>query len=745
MIYKNLIRRKGRTILAVLGISIGVAAIIGLGALTEGLQAGYGSVLTGSEADLVLRDADTLDLLVSSIDEQVGQELMVMPEVSAVSPMIQGLVQAESALYFFVFGYPEGSFALERFQLIDGFPLYSREANEMRGKPIMLGSVAAESYNVGVGGSLRIGETAYRVVGIYETGEAFEDGGAIIRLANAQILLGMNHKVSAYYLQLKDPSLADRLITRVERKYPELLISTAENMANESSITDLIKIMVSVVGGLAILIGGVAMTNAQLMAVFERTREIGVLRALGWSRYRVMLMILAESVLIGILGGFVGTGLAWLMLAANQEALSAFGATTKISPELLRQALVVVFLLGIFGGLYPALRASRLQPVEALRYEGGTMGGKAARLPVGGMVIQNLWQRKARTFLTLIVIAITIGATLTINTMLGSVDNIFGTFFSGAEIAIREADVANLILSLVDEKDVERIAAMPEVKNVSGILFSAILSQETGVSILQGYAPREQAILSFNIVEGERISSSRQIMIGRQVAEAQNLGVGDTINLGDRRYRIVGIYEHSLAVFEMGGVISLRDAQNFTGHPGKVTFFSVSLHDPSQAEEVVKKINSKFPQVHASLSGDFASESPNIQSADILSEGISILAVLVGGIGMMNTMLMSTLERTREIGVLRALGWRRRAILGLIMNESLVLGFLGALAGMALSVGWVTLIQTILIHDDSLQLVWTMENVIRALAVALGLALLGGFYPALRATRLPPVEALRYE
>ena len=457
------------------------------------------------------------------------------------------------------------------------------------------------------------------------------------------------------------------------------------------------------------------------------------------------MMILGESVLIGILGGVVGTGLAWLMLAINQEALSAFGATTEISPEMLLQALVIVFFLGILGGLYPAFRASRMQPVEALRYEGGTMGAKAVRLPFGGMAIKNLWQRKARTFLTLVVIAITIGATLTINTMLGSVDNIFGTFFSGAEIAIREADVANLILSLVDEKNVDRIAAMPEVKNVSGILFSAMMSEETGVFILQGYAPREEAILSFKIVEGERIRSSRQIMIGRQIAEAQNLGVGDTINLVERRYRIVGIYEHSLALFEMGGVISLRDAQKFTGHPGKVTFFSVSLHDPSQAEEVLEKINAKFPEIHASLSGDFFSESPNFQSADILSGGISILAVLVGGIGMMNTMLMSTLERSREIGVLRALGWRRRAILGLIMSESLVLGFLGALAGIALSVGWVTLIQTILIHDDSLKLIWTMENVIRALVVALGLVLIGGFYPALRATRLQPVEALRYE
>ena len=112
---------------------------------------------------------------------------------------------------------------------------------------------------------------------------------------------------------------------------------------------------------------------------------------------------------------------------------------------------------------------------------------------------------------------------------------------------------------------------------------------------------------------------------------------------------------------------------------------------------------------------------------------------------MMNTMLMAVLERTREIGILRALGWRQRAVLSLIMRESLALGLLGGLAGIALSICLVTLIQSIAIHDDSIRMIWTMENVIRSLVVALLLALVGGFYPALRATRLQPVEALHYE
>ena len=89
--------------------------------------------------------------------------------------------------------------------------------------------------------------------------------------------------------------------------------------------------------------------------------------------------------------------------------LAAWGATTSnIDSSLLAQAFTTVVILGVVGGLYPAWRASRLEPVEALRYEGGA-GGKAQRLPVGGMAAQGLWQRKARTFLTLGVIGITIG------------------------------------------------------------------------------------------------------------------------------------------------------------------------------------------------------------------------------------------------------------------------------------------------------------------------------------------------
>ncbi len=106
-----------------------------------------------------------------------------------------------------------------------------------------------------------------------------------------------------------------------------------------------------------------------------------------------------------------------------------------------------------------------------------------------------------------------------------------------------------------------------------------------------------------------------------------------------------------------------------------------------QAEKVVEIINTQFPEVHASLTGDFAEQMPDFEAMDAMMAAISFLAIFVGGLGVMNTMLMAVLERTREIGVLRALGWRRLRILGMILQEALMLGILGGLAGILIALG----------------------------------------------------------
>jgi ABC-type antimicrobial peptide transport system permease subunit len=689
MIFKNLFRQKGRTLLTMFGISIGVAAIVGLGALADGLQAGYDSILTGSNADLILSQPDAVDLTTTSVDENLAADLIAMSEVSSVSGMLQGFVPAENNPFFFVYGYPGDSFVLNRFQIIEGSDLTSRQARQVHGTPLLLGASAAEALSKNAGDTLRIMESVFRIVGIYETGATLEDNGAVILLEDAQEVLGKPRQVSVFYIQLKDPGLQDRVEKRAARLWPDLALSSADEFADQQVLGNYIQAAVWGIAGLAILIGGVSMMNAQLMSVVERTREIGVLRATGWSSRRVLGMMMSESLLVSILGGVVGVLLGWLVLVVFSNVVGFFGASAaNVNMGILVQAFGTVVVLGLVSGFFPAWRASRMQPVEALRYEGGTSGSDVRRFPSGGMPVQNLWQRTSRTLLTLGVIGITVGGIMALEGIIAGVMDVISAISGDSEIILRQAGVADTEFSALDERIGEKIAVLPGVVHVSGLGFTGTILPESGaIFIMFGYAPNEYAINQFNVVEGDRLTSNHQILLGRMMSNSLNKSVGDTIEVGGSRFKVVGIYESGSVWEEMGGVISLRDAQAYMGRPRKVSMYMVKVDDPSIAPEIAKRINNEFPEVHASLSSEFVEQMPDMQNVDGILAAISFLAIGVGGTGVLNTMLMSVLERTREIGVLRALGWRRRRVLGMIMNESLLLGLAGGVVGILVAFG----------------------------------------------------------
>jgi len=369
MILKNLFRRKGRTILTLVGIAIGVAAIVALGAMAEGMRAGYTAMAQGSQADLVLTQKGAMDITMGGVEETVADQLRAWPEVADVDGMLMGNVQAEKSPYFFIFGYDPGGFAIAHFRTVEGQGL--AEARGVRGKPLILGRGAAQSMGKEVGDTLRVTGGTFRIVGIYETGDAFEEGGAVIPLKEAQVLLLQPRRVSMLYIRLRDPAGADRLRARVERHFPDLILSTTAEFADRQQM---IKVMEGFAWGIAVLaviIGGVGMTNTLFMSVFERTREIGLLRALGWRRGRVLRLILSESLALCLLGGLVGIGLGVVAAFLLRGSLAFFmGAQgVQFSPQLFARALVTVAVMGLVGGTYPAWRATRMRPVEALRYE----------------------------------------------------------------------------------------------------------------------------------------------------------------------------------------------------------------------------------------------------------------------------------------------------------------------------------------------------------------------------------------
>lgn len=749
MIYKNLLRRKIRTLLTMAGIAIGVAAIVSLSALADGFKMGYTALLRGSQADLILSQPNAFDLSMSSIDESLLAEIATMPEIDQISGMIQGYSEAEGQPFFFVFGYPPDSFVLSRYVIQAGVTLDSAEAKAVRGRPLLLGSAAAEVLKKSVGETLRVGGTVFRIVGIYETGDAMEDAGAVMSLKNAQEILGKPRQVSLFYIKLKDTQLRDRLMQRVQRRFPDLSIGGVQELTEQTSLADFFESYVWVISSLAILVGGVGMMNSQLMSVFERTREIGVLRAMGWRKGTILGMIFGEALVVCLGGGVLGSLLGVLLIYALSTTTTFFGVNlSTLRLDQFVTAFIVVIVLGISGGLYPAWRAAQLQPIEALRYEGGGSGSKTRRLPFGGLTLQSLWQRSTRTGLTLFAIALTVGGIMALEAVIRGAFKELDSMILGtnAEIMLRQANVSDTSFSAIDEQILGRIAALPQVQAVSGLIFTAVTMPEAGgFFIVQGYAPNEFSIQRIKVVEGQPLATNHQIVVGRMMMETLGKKIGDTIELSGVRFRIVGVYESKISWEELGGVITLRDAQSLTGRPRKVTMAAVKLRDPKTAREVVERINRQFPEVHATLSAEFSSQMPDRKSTEVMLNAISFLAIFVGGIGVLNTMLMSVFERTREIGVLRALGWRRRRVLGMILKEALVLGVLGGAAGIFFAFLLAFALNLTPMVGGLLTTVWEWDIFARALGVAVALGVLGGIYPSYRATRLPPVEALRYE
>ncbi|MBN1812278.1 MAG: ABC transporter permease [Anaerolineae bacterium] len=751
MIFKNLFRRKGRTILTLVGISIGVAAIIALGAISKGLKAGFAAMTQGSQADLVISQAESMSALVSSVDETVADEVRTLPGVADVNGMLYTNALLDNTTYLIVFGYDPDGFAIDHFRIVEGQPL--AEARSVRGKPVILGRQAAESMDVGVGDALRITGSAFRVVGIYETGSGFEDAAAVVPLQEAQTLALQPHRASVLYVKLDDPGQADPLRARIERRFKDLSVATSAGFASQEELFDLLDGIAMAVAGLAVVIGGIIMTNTLWMSVFERTREIGVLRSLGWRRRRVMGMILGESVILALLGGLIGSGLGLLSLVAIRESGSVLGIFgSRLTPDIFVRALVTVLALGVVGGAYPAWWASRLLPVEALQYEGG---GKArtSRLPGGmtpvklmGLTGRNLWRRRTRTALTLLSIGVSIAAVVALGGVAGGMLGAFTTMMrdSQTDLFVAEAGV-DMDFSAIDERVGARLAARAEVDGVSGMFWTGASTEEMPMLIIYGYHPREFAIRRYRIIEGEPLSGRRQIIVGRMAAEKIGVEVGDTFRLLNSNFRVVGIYETGTAFEDAGVVVGLREAQSITGKLRQVQFYLVSLRDPDQVDVVQADLEAAFPDLDFSLTSELAENTSDFRVMQEMADQLSLAAVFIGALGMLNTMLMSVLERTREIGVLRSLGWRRRQVLWMILKESLVLGVIGGIFGIPVGMGLGLLVGTAGIWGGALEPTYTPQLFAQAVVVAAVAGVIGGLYPAWRATRMRPVEALRYE
>jgi ABC-type antimicrobial peptide transport system permease subunit len=666
--------------------------------------------------------------------------------VEAVAGTVAELIQMPDMPYFIAKGEDPRGFVIGAYNLTAGARISGR-------RQAMLGKTTAKNLKKQVGDTLRISDTGYQVVGIYETGVALEDGGAVIPLDDAQRAFDKRSQLSYLSVKVRDAREIDAVKRRIETQFPDVVAARSGEATKQSEALDLYRSFGWFLGIFAVLVGGLGMMNTTLMSVLERTREIGVLRALGWRRRRVVGLILGESLVVAGLGGAVGVllGVALTALASLSPAVESM-LQGVFTPRLFLQAMLLALALGAISGVYPAWRASRLQPVEAMRQEGGAgarIGPAAAALGrhIPWSSMRNLLRRPTRTIVTVMGIGIGVGFVVALMAVTEGMKGAYNQMASAgqSDLLAEQRSASDLAVSRIDERVADRLRQDPEVASVSGLLIGTASTADTPYLFVFGLDTAEDYIQHFRVREGRSIQRPREVMLGRSAANSMRKHVGDRLQLAGSSFNVVGIYENGTIYEDIAVTMSLRDAQERFGKARNVSLLAIRLRDPSRAAGAAMRLESEHPELMVNVSSQATERVQDFASTYAVLDALVALTMVVGGIVMTNTVLMSVFERTQEIGVLRAMGWKRRRVIASVLAEALATSGLATVVGIALGagLGWLLTLEPSM--GPFLTPVFRPSLFLQVTTMALVLSIVGGLYPAWRAANLQPIEALRYE
>jgi putative ABC transport system permease protein len=380
---ESLTSNKLRSALTILGIVIGVGAVIAMLAIGRGAQStitgsieGIGSnllfVIRGGTDDEV-RNADPL-----TVDdaESIGDSFQA-PSVIGVAPLLQGngLVSAQGeSTNTTVDGVTTEYETVRNATVAEGEFINDTQLLG-RSAVVVIGPATADTlfgrHEGLVGESVRINGQPFRIIGVLEekggSGFVDEDDRVLVPLTTAQTRLFQ--RVTANSV---DVSSILRARHRTELGKDDFTVFNQQDfLATAETITGVLTIFLGGIAAISLLVGGIGIMNIMLVSVIERTREIGLRKALGARKRDILIQFLTESSLLSVIGGILGIILGWLISVAVGAIAAA--ANADINPTIGMDSVLMATLfsaaVGLFFGLYPANRAANLEPVEALRYE----------------------------------------------------------------------------------------------------------------------------------------------------------------------------------------------------------------------------------------------------------------------------------------------------------------------------------------------------------------------------------------
>ncbi len=402
----NLVTRPVRSILALVGLTIPIVAILGLFSLTHGIRSLMGNTLARMKG-LIVMHSGTPAPVFSELPADLAEEIrhvpgtaIVAPEVWRIAPPIEGRGLLAGAARAMGSG---GGSPLQGFAetiMIDGEQIpehlrmrsgaykngllpaskgggrYLDESDVGKPHVVISTKIARDYPNADgspkkVGDTIRIGDRPFRIIGLYETGSLMIDETIVMDIEAARDLLHFDKdKVSAFYVEPSPGGDIDQLQSRIAEAVPDVQVrSMAQFNLQVGNVMGQLDLFLMLTVSLALLVGGVGIANTMLTSATERFAEFGVMRANGWTRRNILGLVTAESALLGLFSGLAATALSIGGILVLNRFLARYELELALTAPLVVVSNLVALAVATAAGLYPAWRASRMTPMAAIRNE----------------------------------------------------------------------------------------------------------------------------------------------------------------------------------------------------------------------------------------------------------------------------------------------------------------------------------------------------------------------------------------
>jgi putative ABC transport system permease protein len=354
LVWKNLLRRPVRTLLTSAGVALGVGLIVAMLSIAAGARRTAADLIHVGRSDFGLFQSGISDATRSVLPTGLQTKVDRDPGVAQSARIFLLVTTVQGKESSLVFGLDRNEFPARRLTLVSGD----------RG-----GALVGDRFgSAAVGSVLHIRRRAFRVTGIFHSGNRFEDQAVVLPLPTVQALAQRPGEVTTIAVTVRLGERPQTVASRLERRYGITAIVEPGQAVKIDTSSRLIVDVGWVISVLALIVGGIGVTNTMATSVYERIREIGILRAVGWPGRRIAALIVSEALGISLVALALGLGLGVL---AAQLFTSRTGLSTLVSPDftagVFAWGLAFALGVGLLGAAYPTWRALRLRPIEALR------------------------------------------------------------------------------------------------------------------------------------------------------------------------------------------------------------------------------------------------------------------------------------------------------------------------------------------------------------------------------------------